>query len=345
MKPISKLFIIISSLLFTQVVMTKDLGLTLPSVTKPVEVKIALFIEDIARVNPMEQTIELDGTLSLEWFDPRFVSDSEHQREKQYFTGPFLGQTLTLNQIWFPLIEIVNSRKSRDIEAQALIISGNGVLRYIERFNVELFTTMDFKQFPFDEHRFTIMMRSFIHDSNQLKLKPWKKKEGIAQTSQLAEWDVKKINASILPNTKGQEMMQNDKYIVNLTLKRHATFYLWKNILPIILIVMLSWSVLWMSGESLGQKLTVCVSTVIAIIAYQWVILHNIPKVPYPVFMSVLISFSFIFTCIVLGTIVLLKVIECHVRYELFCNVETFLRLGLPIFYFLMLIVLAIIYA
>lgn len=321
-------------------------GMQLPDNKLPLTISTALFIEDVAKVNPMEQTIELNGTLFLKWFDSRlqFECSKPMGECEKYFTGPFLGQTLTQIGIWYPQIEIINSRNKRNIEMQALIINSNGKARYLETFNVELFSRMDFSRFPFDIHQFEIVLAPYALSSQKVQLKRWMAKEGIAKRTQLAEWNIDNITHQQFVNKNRHGIGNKSLYKTTLTLKRYYGYYIWKNILPIIIIVMVSWSVLWMSGENIGAKLSVCVSTVIAIIAYQWVIMHNIPKVPYSVLMSVLITISFIYICLVLAVTVIMRLLEIKFTYKQYKKVEFCMRFAVPFAYIMLLVIILFLY-
>jgi hypothetical protein len=312
-------------------------GITLPKSTSPTDVQIALFLEDVSLVNPWLQTLEMDATLIMQWQD-----DSIKRRfsKPTYFTGPNLDQTLTRENIWSPFVEIVNARKGRLTEAQALVVKPNGNVQYIERFNAEVFAKMNFRKFPFDAHDITIQFRSLLYNSDQLQFIPLNPYEGMAESAQLAEWGLKDYSSYVATSSNLQFHKDHSQYNVSLTLARHSNYYLTKILLPMIILGILSCSILWISREQLGSKLGVSISCLVAIIAYQWVIKDSLPKVNYQVLLGSIISTTFFFACSVIFLTILFNSLGKHGKLKLSEILEHTARWLMPLIYTVALIII-----
>jgi len=64
--------------------------------------------------------------------------------------------------------------------------------------------------------------------------------------------------------------------------------------LPILTLVVISWVVFWMSQETLARRAGVSSTTLLTVIAYQFIVSASLPRVAYLTIMDRLILFSFI---------------------------------------------------
>src|SRR6185295_19517355 len=62
------------------------------------------------------------------------------------------------------------------------------------------------------------------------------------------------------------------------------------------LLVILSWVVFWMTADSLSTSMGVSLTGILTVVAYQFSIVGNLPKVPYFTFTDAILSFSFLMT-------------------------------------------------
>ena len=81
--------------------------------------------------------------------------------------------------------------------------------------------------------------------------------------------------------------------VVTLELARHPGFVLRVVVLPMALLVVLSWSVFWMDRESLGNRMDVSFIGILTVVAYQIMIGSSLPRIPYFTLMSAFIYVSF----------------------------------------------------
>ena len=83
-----------------------------------------------------------------------------------------------------------------------------------------------------------------------------------------------------------------------LEVERESSYYVYKIILPIILILMVCWSVIWITPRELEARLTVTIVCLLSLIAYNFVIDSEIPKLEYLTIMDWIIFTSYIFATV-----------------------------------------------
>ena len=94
--------------------------------------------------------------------------------------------------------------------------------------------------------------------------------------------------------------------------ERNYTYYFFKIILPILIILIVSWSVFWIKPEELEARLTVSIVCLLSLIAYTFIIDQDIPKLAYLTFLDYVILISYFFS--VIPTIQTVFVHQCLVE-------------------------------
>lgn len=85
---------------------------------------------------------------------------------------------------------------------------------------------------------------------------------------------------------------------ISLFLEREPGYYVFKVILPILLILIVCWSVTWISPEELESKLTITIVCLLSLIAYNFVIDSELPKLDYLTILDWIILVSYVYATI-----------------------------------------------
>ena len=82
-----------------------------------------------------------------------------------------------------------------------------------------------------------------------------------------------------------ESMFYVDKYLnglnIVLEIERETDYYIFKIIFPIILILMICWSAIWISPKEIESRLTVTIVCLLSLIADNFVIYSELPKLEY----------------------------------------------------------------
>ena len=90
-------------------------------------------------------------------------------------------------------------------------------------------------------------------------------------------------------------------FVTSIGVKREA-FYVSRLVtLPLIVIVLLSFSVFWMDRSSLGDRINVSFIGILTAVAYQVVMSELLPRIAYVTWMNAFLNFSFL---MMVGTVV-----------------------------------------
>jgi hypothetical protein len=82
--------------------------------------------------------------------------------------------------------------------------------------------------------------------------------------------------------------------VVTADVRRRPLFMLRLVVLPLLIIVVLSWSVFWMDRSSVGDRISVSFVGILTAVAFQILMADVLPQISYATWMNGLVSFSFI---------------------------------------------------
>ena len=84
----------------------------------------------------------------------------------------------------------------------------------------------------------------------------------------------------------------------SIFVEREIGYYIFKVIFPIILILMVCWSVSWINPKELESRLTITIVCLLSLIAYNFVIDSELPKLNYLTVLDWIILISYIYATI-----------------------------------------------
>ena len=156
-------------------------------------------------------------------------------------------------------------------------------------------SSFNFKTFPFDKQvlEFDFGHRDFAINYS-LDVDPFYPYQEIFELLNFYEWNMTgydyKIVADVLEAT-GEVSFE-------IEVERNYLYFITKILIPIFIIIGLTYSVMWISTKELESRLTVSVVCFLALITYTFIIDKDLPKLPYLTIMDYIILISYIFAAI-----------------------------------------------
>jgi len=90
----------------------------------------------------------------------------------------------------------------------------------------------------------------------------------------------------------------NDGVEFTITVERKSSYYIFKVIFPILLILMICWSAVWIDPKEIESRLTITIVCLLSLIAYNFVIDSELPKLEYLTIMDYIILISYVYAAI-----------------------------------------------
>jgi hypothetical protein len=95
---------------------------------------------------------------------------------------------------------------------------------------------------------------------------------------------------------KGEDF--GDGFSLDILIERKHGYYIFKVIIPIFLILMICWSVVWIHPRELESRLTITIVCLLSLIAYNFVIDEELPKLEYLTVLDWLILVSYFYATV-----------------------------------------------
>ena len=275
----------------------------------PVKVKIGFFLKDINDIDEEKQTFEFEGILTLKWYDDRQAFDpAEVGVEEKVYQGPY-----EFNEVftgWWVQVVLANESGSYERQGVMLRIRPDGLLTYVEEVDGTAKVPMRLRRFPFDHQEFEAIFQvlGFNKEEVVLETEPATTSVGRQEVS-VAQWEMGDLRAS----TRDDDAVYADgrrdtisAFVVSFDLARQPGFMLRVVVIPLAMLIMLSWSVFWMDRESLGDRMDISFISILTVVAFQIMVSGHLPRIPYFTLISVFlyISYLVLFASVVFNLVV-----------------------------------------
>lgn len=266
------------------------------------EVGIAVSIDDINRIYPAEETINLEMVLDLKWQTDHKVAQDE------YYSGAEVADVL--KQIWFPYYQIIHSRGKILVKEQALHLSSKGFAEYSVKINTQVETRMNMRNFPFDKQTFKLLISPFKKGQYQQQYYTLSKKVMLDDYADLHEWRLTNVANKIVGKNK-------NIYELSLSYERKSAFYIYKIFIPLLLILIITHSVFWIDSQPM-TKISIIITAMLTCLAFQWVVLRDIPPVNYMTLFQALLIWAYLLIASKAVGIVLSEVVAKEKKLRVF---------------------------
>jgi hypothetical protein len=243
----------------------------------PTQVSVGIWIVDISKIDSAEQSFTAEVVVVLRWKDPRLTH-----------TGNGLVR-YPLEQVWHPRAGIANETNSvgqrfpEHVEVQA-----DGTVSYRQLYVGAFTQSLRLQSFPFDRQTFRLQLVAVRYRPDEVKFVPdedWvrnglKQAGGIAPRVTLPDWTIENWETKPLAYALAPGL-QYSSYAFEFTASRNVQYYFLKVILPLVLIVMMSWSVFWTDPTNSSSQFSIAVTSMLTLIAYRYAVDNQLPRLPY----------------------------------------------------------------
>lgn len=314
-----------------------------PNPEGPVLVTLGLFIIEVTAIDVAENTYHIEGYMDLVWCDPRLAySAVENGRQEEIFLEEAAHDKL--EEIWWPDLVFVNVAGAPEVENAELIILPDGTINFRERFNAELEAHYDLRQFPFDRQILEIEIESFAWHNEYLVLHKEEDKIGFSDEFQIPEWRIQRVEATITEKQEVRDRQPFSEFLMNIEVARLSSYYQWKILLPMAILVAISWSVFWMVGDGLADRMSVSLTGLLTIVAYQFIVADGLPKVSYFTLMDGILTLSFVMMALTIMQNIYVNTLYLHEKEDTAASWDKLCRWLFPLSYFAGLTLLFVVY-
>jgi hypothetical protein len=246
-----------------------DLGATRPGPKgQPTTVHVGIFVFDVTDVDDVEQTFTADVIVHLRWSDPRLAAEADESR------------TLDLAEVWHPRIQIVNERRAFRKLTEQVNATPEGGVTYRQRFSGTFVVPLDLRDFPADKQVLPVRLVFPDHGEQELQLEIDTETTGRSPIFNIPDWTIGDGKSRVDPVvfTPG---MSKASVLYELKAHRQIQYYYLNVLVPLVLIVCMSWAAFWIDPENSGSQIGVATSSILTLIAYRFMLGNLLPKLGY----------------------------------------------------------------
>jgi len=110
----------------------------------------------------------------------------------------------------------------------------------------------------------------------------------------VSDWEIENVQGVISRQSAPARNAFVPQYDFHITANRITGFYLWKVILPLCLIVAMSWCVFWISPELYGPQIGLSATSMLTLIAFIFATTNMVPELGYFTLLDLFIGGSLI---------------------------------------------------
>ncbi len=257
---------------------------------EPTIVQMAVFLVDVREIDGSRQIFSADVFVRLRWKDPRLAS-SEGLR------------VLQANAAWNPNLQIVNRVLVQTTLPEVLEVDKDGNVLYRQRFIGQFSCSLDLRAFPFDRQAFPIVFVAIGFSPADIK---FVKDPETAMASKLSitDWNVESWKAEEHPYKVALSGRSLASYRFEFHASRYFYFFLVQIIIPMSLILGMSWIVFWLDPAQPGPRISISITSMLTIVAYRLLLGNFIPRLSFLTRMD-----YFVFSCTFLVFLSLVTVV------------------------------------
>lgn len=298
---------------------------------EPTEVGVLVYLIDVDEIDSANQTFAASVYVEARWSIPAL----QHKGP-----GPLYR---SLGDVWNPRLTIVNLQQQWTAFPEAVEISPDGEVVYRQRVWGRFSQPLDLQDFPFDRQLLDIRFASVGLLENQVKITPLRlehgRRSGIGERFSIPDFSVVSWKAESRPYMAFKGTPGTAGFLFQIEMARRPIYYLVKVIIPLCLIVMMSWAPHWIDPEQIGANLGISATSFLTLVAYLFAITVLLPRVSYITRMDRFILLSTLLVFLSLVQTVASAALVKRGKARLVNRVDLWSRAAYPIFFLIILFV------
>ena len=260
-----------------------------PRADGPVTVSVGFFLSEVNQVDERAETFEFEAILTLSWrdsrlaFDPRRLGAPERVYQGAYqFAEVFDG--------WWPQLFLANESGGFDSQAVLLRVAPDGTATLVTEIHAVADTRMSLHRFPFDRQTLRAVFEVLGFGTERVVLAPDPATSGVNPRGvNVPQWELLDLRV----DAREYDPVYADggdgafsQIVVACEMARQPAHMIQIVVLPLTLLVLLTFSVFWMDRSSVGDRMDISFIGILSVVAYQIIVSDSMPRIAYFTLMS-----------------------------------------------------------
>ena len=292
----------------------------------PTQVSVGIFMVDLTGISDPDQTLTGDFAVVQTWTDPRLAH--------------LEGCEIPLDDIWSPGLVFFNSGRMFASRPREAGIGPGGSVKYAQRYYGTMASYHNLRDFPFDNQTFRVSLLPFEWTEKDVELVVDETVTGRRELLNISDWEIEGVRGVIRRESAPARNAFVHYYDFLITAHRLTGYYLWKVILPLCLIVAMSWCVFWISPELYGPQIGLSATSMLTLIAFIFATTNMVPELGYFTLLDLFIGGSTILVFLALiESLTVTYLVSSDVK-KLARRIDSWCRLAFPLAFLVLLVVI-----
>lgn len=226
------------------------------------------------------------------WNDPRLAHDGPGTNKRK------------LGEIWVPHLIFTSLQDSRTEQPKYAEIYPDGDVVYRRYVRAVFSVPINLRDYPFDRQVFRFPILADYKLDELVLLPDPQTPSYMVEKFTVTDWDIKNFGTTSGESSLNQYKITS-RFEFYFEAVRRSEYIILTFIIPLVLIVGMSWIVFWIDPKEIRSQFSVSVTTVLTLIAYDISLGSRLPEIPYLtrmdffIFGSTLIVFASLFEVVV----------------------------------------------
>ncbi len=233
----------------------------------PTVVSVGLRLIDIAEISEVHQSLTADIVVVRKWKDRRL--------------NGLQGCKFGVGQVWRPGMGFTNSGRVFSGLPEVVTVGPDGAVKRVQRYQGTFSFPQRLDRFPFGVHVVKIGMLSVPYGQNEVTLVVDQTETGRRRELTIPDWIIGTASGRLSSQAIEYDQKTHSRYDFEVSARRYVSYYVWKVFLPLILIVVMSWTVFWINPAQFGPQIGLSATSMLTLIAFQFATSNILPRLDY----------------------------------------------------------------
>jgi hypothetical protein len=265
----------------TIIILSSLLLLTCSLFAEPVRVNSFVYLIDLREIDGAKGTFTADIFVRFKWHDSQQIGEKT--------------RVVPLNSIWNPNIQVLNRISVQTTLPEVAEVDSSGNVMYRQRFIGQFSSNFDLRGFPFDSQKLFLNVVALGQTPDKLQFVQDPQVGGVAQNLAITDWKIGhwKTKSTTYEPIPGLQSLSGFSF--EILAERRFYYFLVQIILPMTLILGMSWIVFWMDPNQTGPRVSTSITSMLTLVAYRFLTGSFLPRLPYLTHLD-----AFVFGCTLL---------------------------------------------
>lgn len=235
---------------------------------RPVEIEVEAYLNDLIQIHDADKSFVADIFFRAEWTDPRLAHGSPEPC------------SVDRSGIWTPRLQLLNRRDIDRVSEPELVVAPDGRVRQTVRAYGDFSFQADLTDFPFDrqELHFALIAGVPVQDAIIVTRR---QDVGVADSLSVSNWQISAGDSLSSEHYIAPVERTFSRLDLVFTAERLTGFYTWQLLVPLFLVVMMTWTVFWMPLEFVAPRVGLVATSMLTLIAYRFSMASILPPIAY----------------------------------------------------------------